>query len=73
VEFRKQPKRRLEAMVPEDIERIIRENSGGIGRRSLAEVTSEILCLGLDIDPRRFGIEPQLADRRKPGRRKAAV
>jgi hypothetical protein len=50
-------------LVPEDIEDAIRERSK---RRSLSEIASELLCRGLNIDPRTYGIEPPTEKPRTP-------
>jgi hypothetical protein len=55
VSFRKQSKRMVRVLVPDAIEDEIRERSK---RRSLSEVATELMCLGLKIDPRSYGIEP---------------
>jgi hypothetical protein len=54
--FRDQPKRMLQVLVPDDIDEVIRRRSGPAERRSLSEVASELLCLGLGIDPGAYGI-----------------
>lgn len=56
--FRKFPKVSLEARIPD---RIAKE----LGQKALDEgkvynqVVSEVLCVGLGIDPKQFGIEPK--------------
>jgi hypothetical protein len=60
--FRKLPKVSLEARIPD---RIVKE----LGRKAIDEgkiynqVVSEVLCVGLGIDPKQFGIEPKAKPR----------
>jgi len=60
ISFRRQPKQILTIRLPAALDARIRRESGGECRRSLAEVTSEVLCLGFGLDPVSFGIEPAL-------------
>jgi hypothetical protein len=74
--FRQQPKRVLTILLPEAIEARIREESNGLRRRSLSELTTEALCLGFGLDPGTFGIVPGLpppGPRPRPARGKIAV
>lgn len=56
MKFRQQPKASLRVLVPVDIEDVIRDMSKN---RSLSEVTTELLCLGLSRNPGDYGIKPK--------------
>ncbi len=61
--FRNIPKEMLQVKVPNDLATQIRETAGR-QRRTLSSLATELLCLGLKIDPREFGLEP-VSRRRK--------
>lgn len=55
--FRKHPKVSLESRIPAEIAREIGQKALNEGRLH-NEVVAEVLCVGLGLDPSRFGIEP---------------
>lgn len=55
--FRSLEKEALTIQVPPEIADMVRSRTRG--RRSLSSVGTEILARGLEIDPRKYGIEPQ--------------
>lgn len=56
--FREVPKETLSVQVPTEISERVRLLAGPAVRRSISQVATELICVGLGIDPREFGIEP---------------
>ena len=62
VGFRQQKKKPLQVLVPDHIWNTIRRRAFR-EQRSLSATVTEVLCEGLGIDPKRFGIDPRESEK----------